>query len=283
MVSKTIAVGPGMFKSSLAPAAAVLYSLTALLGFSGVVLLFDRNFAQILVQQLMSSGIRSQSALDMWYVINTSVTVLSFLCPLALAVGIWTVLRGKYAQGLTFLANCSQGLLYGVYGSAAIALAVYAFRLVRYIAMVLPQNDAAYLIYSLLISEGLMGVQAWLLFRVVCKFLTCVGDSAASMGYTLSSGKLDSISTPAFTVTGLLILAGVNVALGVDRIFTVTIVQAYSGDYYSLLTAAHPGLVLAAATQLTGAVANVVLSIYLKRYNRLCERARFEANRKKPI
>jgi hypothetical protein len=56
-------------------------------------------------------------------------------------------------------------------------------------------------------------------------------------------------------------------------------VENYVQNYYKLLIAAHPGQYLAAATLITGAVGNFLLSAYLRRYNRVCERTRYQATR----
>lgn len=267
------------FRSPLATAAALALTISALAGFVGVLLLFDPAYAGLLRSQLISSGIMAPSALNTWYVINTSITVLCFLCPAVTAFSLWIALRDKPAQAMNLLSTAAQWLLWGVYGSAALVLALFLYRLISYIVMVLPMNEAAYLLYSLLVSEGLMAVQAGLLFLLIRNFLNSAVDTAASIGYTLSSGKLDTMTIPPLTALGLCILACLNLVLASDKIFTVTIVQAYSGDYYSLLIGAHPGQLLAAVALLCGAVGDILLALWLRRYTRICERTRFEHNR----
>ena len=244
-----------------------------------MVLLFDPDYAEILRSQLISSGIMAPSALNTWYVINTSITILCFLCPAVTGLCIWMALRGKSAQAMNLLSSALQGLLWGVYGSAVLVLGLFLYRLIAYIIMVLPMNEAAYLLYSLLVSEGLMAVQAFLLFLLIRKFLNSAVDTVTSIGYTLSSGKLDTMTIPPLTALGLFLLGCVCLVLASDKLFTVTIVQAYSGDYYSLLVGAHPGQLLAAATLLSGALGDFLLALWLKDYSRICERARFTHSR----
>lgn len=267
-------------RSAFAPAAALALTISALAAAPGVVLLFDSAYAQILREQLISGGITAPSALATWYVINTAITVLCFLCAAITAGCLWTAILGKPAQAMNLLSTAAQWLLYGVCGSAVLTLLVFVCRLIAYIIAVLPMNEAAYLLYSLLVSEGLMAVQAVLLFMLVRKFLNSAVDTAASIGYTLSSGKLDTMSIPPLTGMGLIILGCVDLVLASDRLFTITIVQAYSGDYYSLLVGAHPGQLLAALALLSGAAGDFLLALWLRGYNRECERARFEHSRK---
>ena len=279
MERKPILADTGLLRCSLGPAAAALLSLSALAGLAGVVLLFDPAYASILRSQMIDGGITSRSALDTWTAINTAITVLCFICPAITSWCLWTSLRGRSARGLGLLSTAAQWLLYGLHGIAALALGYFLIRLTRYILRVLPMNEAAYLLYSMLISEALMVVLAFLLYRLTVRFLTSAADTAASIGYTLSSGKLDTLSIPPMTALGLTVLGFVNLGLAVSRLFTVTIVQAYSGDYYGLLTAGHPGQYLAAAALLSGALGNFCLAQWLRRYNRLCEQARFAYSR----
>lgn len=276
-----ITITPGQLKSPLVTAAAVFCALSALLGLAGIVLLFDKEFAALLVQDRIAGGVQSGSSLRAWYLIDTALTVLCFLCPLITVLGLWIAHRVNYVRGLGILSTGCKCLLWGMYAASAAALAYYLFRMVRYIILVLPFNEAPYYIYSLLVTEGLMGVQAWLVFWVLRKFLQDTGDCILSITYTLSSGKLDSAPIPSFPALGLVILGIGQLVLAWDRVFTFTIIPNYVQDTYKILIAEHPGQYLAAATLFTGAIANFLLSAYLRHYNRVCERTRFQANRNK--
>ena len=124
-----------------------------------------------------------------------------------------------------------------------------------------------------------MVAQAWFLWKTLRKFLEAFMDTAASMTYTLYSGKLDTFPTPGFTATGFLILSVFGIVLAFDRIFTVTIVYDYLAAYYKILSAAHWSQYFSGITLLCGAAANILISIYLHRYNRLHERALYYARR----
>lgn len=281
MNRQTIPITPNQLKSPLIPASFIVLILSAVLALAGVVLLFDAEFAAILVQKRIDGGVQAGSALRAWYLIDTTITLLSFLCPLVIICGILTAHRFGFVRGLGILSTASRFLLRGVYVSSAVALAYYLFRMVRYIILVLPFNEGVYYIYSLLVTEGLMGVQAWLVYRVIRKFLQDTEDCILSITYTLSSGKLDSAPIPSFPALGLVILGCINLVLALDKIFTFTIIPNYVQDTYKILVAAHPGQYLAAAGLLLGAVGNFLLSAYLRHYNRICERTRFQASRKK--
>lgn len=279
MSQKVIPVTPGQFRSFPVIATAVVCTLSALLGIVGVVLLFDPKYAAILVQSRIAGGIQLRSALQIWYWIDSSITILSFLCPAVMAAGLWMVLCRRYAGGMKLISHLFQGLLWAVYGSGALTLAVFVFKMVRSIAFYLTLNEGVYHVYSLLITEGLMGVQAWLIFLVLRKFLREGADCAFSIAYTLTSRKLDTLSIPSFTATGFLILGLAELSLCPGRVVTVSLVENYVQNYYQYIIAAHPGQYFAAATLFTGAVGNFLAAISLHRYNRTCERMRFQANR----
>lgn len=279
MSPKIISIAPREFRNPLAPAAAVFYTLSALLGIAGVTLLFDSEYAAILVQDRIAGGVVLKTALVIWYWIDTTITILSFLCPAILAAGLWLVLRRRYATGMKVISHLFQWLLWSIYGSGVITLGCYLFGMLRNIIFYLGYNEGVYLVYSLLISEGLMGVQAALLFVLIRKFLRDSGDCSFSIAYTLTANKLDSIPIPSFPRLGLVILGCIQLVLACNSLCTIVLVENYVQNYYKLLIASHPGQYLAAATLATGAIGNFLLSGYLRRYNRICERTRFQVSR----
>jgi hypothetical protein len=97
------------------------------------------------------------------------------------------------------------------------------------------------------------------------------------MAYTRLSGKVDECTIPGFCGTGFLLAAVINGYLALERLTTVTIVEDYAGDYYSLLLAEHPVLLLTAGMFACGAVANLLTGLYLKRYKRETERLVFRS------
>lgn len=279
MKQSPIAISPDRLRSPLLSVTAVFYTLSALLGVAGVALLFDSSYAAILVQDRIDGGVVNPSSLKIWYLIDTSITLLSFLCPAVLAAALWTILRGRFAGGMKIVSIMFQGLLWLLYGSSILTLVIYAGKMLLYIGFFLPYNEAVYLIYELVLSEGIMGVQAWLIWLALRKFLRDSRDCTYSITYTLTSGKLDSLSIPSFPRLGLVILGCMELVLACNSIFTIVLVENYAGNYYKLLIASHPGQYLAVATLITGAVGNFLLSGYLRHYNRVCERTRFQASR----
>lgn len=280
MQNQTVSVTPGMFRSALIPVAAVLCALAALLGLPGVVLLFSPDYADFLVRDMVAGGISSAQVLQTWQIINSAVTLIGCVCPGVMAVGLLITLGGKPARGMGMLSNAAQWLRYGVTGAGVIVLCVFVFKFVRYVIVCLGANEGLYLIYAMVISEGLMFVLAWFLFKLTRRFLDCACDSAASIAYTLSTGKLDTVSIPGFTATGFLILSVFCVAYALNQIFTVTIVENYIQSYYKLLVAAHPAQYAAAASFLCSAAASVLLFVCLRRYKRSCERALFDSRKR---
>ena len=79
----------------------------------------------------------------------------------------------------------------------------------------------------------------------------------------------------------LLILGIVGLVLSVDRMITMTIESDGFKQYYAFLVASHPGQWLSAATLFFGGIGDLLLSSYLKLYNRTSERTVFYAQRGK--
>lgn len=280
MEEQCVYAPPGTFRSPLIPASVALCLLAALLGMPGVVLLFSPDYAAYIVQDMVAGGISSAQVLRTWQVIHSGITVIGFLCPAVVAVGLLIALRGNTARGMGVLSKAAQWLVHGVNGTGVIVLCIFAFSFIRYIVQCLGSNEGLYLIYAMVISEGLMLVLACFLFRCLRRFLDCACDSLASIAYTLVTGKLDNVSIPGFTATGFLILSVFCVGYALNQIFTVTIIENYIQSYYKLLVATHPAQYAAAASSICSAAGNVLLSVWLRRYKRNCERTLFQSRKR---
>lgn len=276
MVEKrTVAVSVDTFRSGLIPAAAVLCTLAALLGIGAVLTLFIPGSIWALTQDLALSGINDPSALQTWKLIHLAVTVVSAACPAILAICLIQALRKDIGRGLDLLHDAAQWLLRAVNVSGVLALIVLILRVLMYVVSALSINEGLYYLYAMVVSEGLMVVQAWFLFMQLRKFLNCVSDSALSMACTLTTGKLDNVTIPSFAATGFLVLAAFCLVIGADRLFTLTVVDGYISDYYRLLSASDPILVLSGLSLLLSAVTDILLFFYLRRYKRISERLLF--------
>ncbi len=266
-------VKPGMFRSPLIPVAAVCFTLAAALGCVGSILLLDPGYRNVLLEKLFLSGITSRYARNSWTVIGYAITLIGFLGPTVTALGLWAVLRGKQAQGLTFLSSAAQWLLYGLKAAAGVLAVYFSYRAIRYVFLAMTRNDGVYLIYAMVIMEAMMVALVYFLYRNLRRFLDAACDSAASIGYTLSSGRIDTTPIPSFAFTGFWILGLVGLFLAVDKLYAVTIVQRYPQDYYALVHPQHWGQWVSAASLLWGAVGDFLLSFYLRFYKRTSERA----------
>lgn len=281
MKKRTVPIDTAVFRSALIPAVAVFAVLAALLGIFGVVLLFNPEFSRYLLADMVAGGITSSDALSTWTTINTAITILSFLCPVILSVGLIMIQKGCHVQGTGVLYTAAQWMVRILDVVGLLVLGILIWRVCRYLLSCLRINEGIYLLYTMLISEALMVVLVVFLFFKLRSFLNDVCDTAASMGYTLSSGKVDSVPFPGSAATGFLLLGILCAVLSVDRLFTLTIVEEYLHSYYKLLIAHHPGQILAAACLMANGCADFLLGIYLRRYKRLCDRVRMEAGKNK--
>lgn len=272
---------PGMFRNKLAPAAAVCLTLAAALGFGAILFFFDPSYLPWLTEKILRSGIRTESALNTWMVVHVVVTAVCCICPAVTAWGMWRALRGSHAKGMNFLSNAAQWALRTVHICAILTLGLFLYRAVGYLLGLIGRFDWLHQLFATFVMEGLMVAQAVFLYRMLCRFLDACEGSCASIGYTLSSGKLDPGSIPAFAPTGLMILGIAGIFLSVDRLITMTIASDGLKQYYKFLVAGHPGQWLCAATLFVGGIGDILLSLYLKFYKRTSERALFYASRRK--
>lgn len=272
---------PGMFRNPLAGAAAVCLALGAALGLGSLICLLDPGYLAALIEKILRSGIRTDSALKTWTVIHIAVSLVCCICPAVTAWGIRKTLRGDCARGMNFLSNAARWLLRVVHISAVLALCLFLFRAARYLLGLIGRGDWLYQLFAAFVMEGLMVAQAVFLYRMLCRFLDACEGCAASIGYTLSSEKLDPYSIPAFTATGLLILGVLGIVLSFDRLVTMTIASDGFKQYYKFIWATHPGQWFCAGSLFVGAIGDILLALYLKFYKRTSERALFYARRQK--
>ena len=281
MEREVIPVDLRRFRSSLPAIAAALYALAAVCGLVGAVLLLDPGSRAALTEDVILSGILERSAINTWKLIYGSIGVLAFLCPAFLAAGIGLALKGRTLKGMTLLHGLAKGLHISVAVSGAMALALLIFRLGRYILMCIGINGGSYLLYTMLMSEAIMVVQAFLLYKLIRRFLLCARECTASLGYTLSASALDRTTWPAFAATGLLILGIVCPVLAADRLFTLTIVDSFPADYYAILVTEDPIQIFTGIALFLGGIGNILLSIYVRRFKKLAERIIYDHRRQK--
>ena len=270
-----ITIPQGLYHSRLPKWFAVCFSIAAVLALPGVILLFSREYQDFLIQDLYLGGIVETSAANTWHFIESLITVVHFLCCAALACGLVLALTSKFHRGIHILSTAAQWLLYGLHGGGILTLCVLAFRLIRYILFAVQINGGSYLIYSMLISEGMMVALAFLIYTLLRRFLNTSLDTIVSIGYTISSGKLDSHSISSFPAAGLIGLSVVCLVLSINHAYTLTIIDSFPRDYYKILIAECPGQYLAAASCVACAAGNILLATYLRQYKRKDEQFRY--------
>lgn len=281
MERESISVDLGKFRSPLTNVSAVFYALAAVCGLVGAALLLDPISRAALTKDVILSGILERSAVNSWRLIHGTIGILAFFCPATLAIGIGLTLKEQVHKGMTLLHGLAKELHIAVAVSGAMTLAVLIFRLGRYILMCLGVNEGLYLLYTMLLSEAMMVAQAVLLYKLLRHFLLCARECTASIGYTLSAGALGRTTWPAFCATGLLILGITCIVLTADRLFTLTIVDSYPRDYYSILTTKDPIQIFTGAALFLGGIGNILLSVYIRRFKKRAERIIYDHRKEK--
>jgi len=273
-------VQPGMFRNPAAPAAAVCLGLGALLGLISVCYLADPGYLSALSEKIVISGIRTASAHTTWLLVHILISVICCICPGLVVFGMVRAFRGQAARGMNFLSAVSHWLLILLRAGGRILVGVFCLRFGRYLLSISRRQDWLYQLFATVVMEALMMALAVFSYRMLCRFLDDAEGCAASIGYTLSSGKLDPGTIPAFAATGLILLGILGLALTADRLVTMTI--GYDGfkQYYKFVLSTHPGQWLCAGSLFFGAIGDLLLGSYLRFFKRTSERAVFFATYK---
>lgn len=280
MNENKVSAAPGMFRSPLAPAAAICLGLGALLGLGSVLYLADPGYLAALREKILVSGIASKSASNTWRMLHIIVSVICCFCP---AVVVWAMLlafRGEAARGMNLLSKSAHVLWISLRILGWVLLTVFVLRFVPYLLTMFRQFVRPDAILATVLMEAMTLTLAVFFHRFLCRFLYESEGCTASIGYTLSTGRLDPASIPAYAAGGLTALGLISLVLTGDRLITMTI--GYDGfrQFYAFVWSTHPGQWLCAGSLFFGAVGDFLLGAYLRFFKRTSERAVFFANRK---
>lgn len=271
MNQQTVSVEKSTFRSRLVPIAAVLFAAAAVCGALAVGFLFHPASIPAIISDMELGQIYDPGAQQTWLVIYIAVTVVNCLGTLALSSGIFRVLLGRHYEGTDLLYQSAKWALMGVNISGAAALPYFIFRAVRYIIMCCMVNGGIVPLVSMVIMEGMMGAQACFLFIKLRQFLECAMDAAASIGYTLSSGKLKAPSIPAFSASGFLVLGLFDIGIALDRFFTFVHIQKNLSVIYDFPMATEPVQIISGLSFSFAAAGSILMYIYLRGYKHKSE------------
>jgi hypothetical protein len=259
-----------LFHSKWIPVAAVCLLLATIFGIPGVVMQFHPEY--IAYWQNRLADVQSADARLTWRIIHTGASVLALLCPAVFTVAFVLVLAKRADKGLGLVSWVGQIMGYLIVGVSVLLQAVVAYRVIRYVLVCIRQDTGVYLIYAMLVTEGILLVGVWAAIRFLRRFLNSISDSADSMAVTFFCGKLDTAPTPALTSTGFLVLGIICVVFGVDRLVDLTVVQEVTRAYYAVVLGENPVLRLEGVSYLFSAAANFLIFGYVRRYKRIAER-----------
>ena len=244
MKGRYVSIDPAVFRSWHIPVAAVFFGLAALCGFFSVLIMLLPGSISALTNDLIAGGVTDESAVRTWRMIHIILTVATFIFPAILALGYILSICKQPGKGFILLCDVFEWLLKIIKIVVKVLIAILVFRLIRYAVLVLPMNEGMYYLYAMLVSEALMLLVSGGLYVMLCRFLNCLCDSAASIADTLENRRLGEKAIPGFAATGFLIFGLVGLLFGLDRLFTVVIVREYHSSHYAVQAEQHPMLIL---------------------------------------
>lgn len=265
-----LAVDKRIFHSKWIPVATACLLLAALFGIPGVVMQFHPDY--IAYWQTRLAGIQDGDARLTWRIIHTGSSVLALVCPAVFAAGFVQILWGRAGRGFSVLTWTGQIMGYCLVGVAILIQISVVFHVIRYVVLWITEDTGMYMIYAMVITEGVLLVAVWFAIRLLRRFLASICDTADSMAVTLCCGKLDTVPTPAYTSTGFLLLGIVCLVFGSDRLFNLIVVPDLKQAYYAIAWSDNSVLQMEGISYLFSAAANFVISGYVRRYKHTAER-----------
>jgi len=241
------------------------------------VYLVDPSYLAALTEKILVSGVRSNSAITVWTIAHIMISVICCFCP---TLVVWCMVRafqGHAAKGMNLLSNAAHWLLILLRVLGWTLLGIYALYFIRNLFSIVKRQDWPYQLFAAVVMDAMVISICVFSYRLLCRFLDEAEGCAASMGYTLSSGKLDPGSVPAFVATGLTILGILGLVLAADRLVSMTIASDGYQQYYKFVLSVHPGQWLCAGSLFFGAIGDLLLGRYLRFYKQTSERAVFYA------
>lgn len=261
MNHKTVLVPEGTFRSPLIRIIAILCALTAAAGFLGILSLFAPGSIIFLDADSVTDDARLT-----WTLIHIGFIVFGAVCAGLMALSLFHAVRGSVSKGADLLTRGTRILRIAVTVTGVIALIHFIYGVIRYIIAGLSVEGGVISLFSILLAEFLLAAIVYFIYVKLRQFLECVGDTAASLAYTNTSGVLKSPSISMFVPVGFLILGIVNVYLAINRIHTISVWAPYNIPAISSLV-----LYFSAAMFLFGGAADVLLFLYLRKYKMTSE------------
>lgn len=272
MNRQTVFVEKGTFRSRLIPFIIILFALSAACGVMAVASLFHPASIPAIVSDMILGQIYDPNARLTWLVIYIVLTAVNCLGTLVLSAGILLVVMGRNYAGMDLLYNSAKWMLLGVNISGAAVVPYFIFRAGRYIFLCCTISGGLIPLVSMLSMEALMVVQAYFLFAKLRQFLDCSMDAAASIGYTISSGKLKAPSIPPFSATGFLVLALFDIGIALDRFFTFIHIQSNLSVTYKFPMTTDPVQIISGLSFCFAAVGSILMYAYLRGYKSKSEK-----------
>ena len=268
MNQQVVPIEKGTFKSIMVPIAAILFTVAAVSGAAAVGTLFHPASIPAIIHDMELGQIYDTTAQRTWLVVYIVTTVVNCIGTLVLSLSMLLVLLRQHYKGTNLLFYSAKWALPLVTVSGAALLPYFIYRAVRYIVIYMNFGieNAMVPLYAMVLSEGLMLALSWFVFVKLRRFLNCSMDTAASMGYTLSSGKLKAPSIPAFTATGFLAFGVFDVIMAMDRFLTFIHRQINYVDHFYFPFTKDPVQFLSGLSFAFAAVGSILLYFYLHGY-----------------
>lgn len=268
MNHQTISVDKDTFRSPLPPIAAGAFAVAALSGAAALATLFFPASIPAILHDMELGQIYDPTAQRTWLVVYIALTAVNFLAALMLSSGMFQILCGRKSNGADLLYNSAKWALLGLNITGAIILPYFVFRAIRYIFALMQMGIANAMVplYSMVLSEGLMLAVSCFAFVKLRRFLNCLMDASASIGYTLVSGKLKAPSIPGFAASGFLFLGLIDAVIAMDRFFTFIHRQINYNDYFYFPLSEDPVQIFSGLSFACAALGSILLFFYLRSY-----------------
>ena len=148
-----------------------------------------------------------------WFRIYSGWTVFTVLSAYSVGIPLLLTILHREDRGLAILAGAVTVLRQGLRVLRIFLIGLFVFKFVRYSLRCIGINGGSFLFYGMALFEGLLFTLTMLGFRWMLRFLDDASGSACAVRCCIASGEPDPRGIPPGTVTGLHLLAAVQLLL----------------------------------------------------------------------
>lgn len=170
-------------------------------------------------ERIAALGILGDSEQNSWFWIAAATRILTLLASLLtggtllFSAVAYRRSRTIACHALSVLAWISRAVRWLLRAIACLLAGLFVFRVVRYLVLISGEDLWVYLLFSMLLGEGICGVGAFFLWRWFDRFFRGAADTCDALAYCALSETADSSAVSPIVPASLLVFSGIALLL----------------------------------------------------------------------